>query len=144
MLNLLFVEDSEDDRILFQRASKTCGLSLRVIGVSSCREAIDYLEAQGGYSNREEYPIPDLIMLDLQLPGMDGLAFLGWRRTSLWAMMVPTVVFSGLNSEGLAARAAAAGAAGFVMKPHDFSDWPAAIAEACWLGGVAVNAKKAA
>ena len=143
MLNILLVEDSEDDWFLFRRAAEKCGLNVLVTWLGSCREAIDYLEARSQYSNREEHPIPDLIMLDLEMPGMDGLAFLAWRHTSLWAKMVPTVVFSGLDGAGLAARAVAAGAAGFVTKPHASSDWPAAIAEACRLGGVAMGAQKA-
>lgn len=144
MRDILLIEDSEDDQILFRRAAEKCGLSVRVVGLRSCREAIDYLEARGAFSNREEHPIPDLIMLDLEMPGMDGLAFLGWRHTSLFAKTIPTVVFSGLDAPGLASRAVAAGAAGFVRKPSDLSDWPAAIMEACLLGGVPVTTQKVA
>jgi two-component system response regulator len=144
MLNILLIEDSEDDQVLFSRAAEKCGLPVRVTGLRSGREAIDYLEARGTYSDRGAHPIPDLIMLDLEMPGMDGLAFLGWRYTSLWAKTVPTVVFSGLEGPELAARAADAGAAGFVRKPQDLSDWPAAIVEACRLGGLRVTTHEAA
>jgi CheY-like chemotaxis protein len=136
MLDILLIEDREDDQILFRRAAEACGLGLRVVWLRSCQEAIDYLEARGGYWDRAAHPIPDLIMLDIEMRGMDGLAFLAWRQRSVLAAVLPTVVFSGLTEPGLWVRALAAGAA-FVIKPRDVSEWPAAIAEACELGGVA-------
>jgi CheY-like chemotaxis protein len=144
MLDILLIEDREDDQILFRRAAQSCGLGLRVVGLRSCREAIDYLEARGECWDRAAHPIPDLIMLDIGMPGMDGLAFLGWRQRSVLAAAVPTVVFSGLADPGLEIRALAAGAAGFVVKPQDVSEWPAAIAEACALGGLVRDERKLA
>ena len=135
-IDILLVEDNDDDRTLFELAAKRCGLPIRLQAVMSGREAVDYLEARGTYGERARYPLPELIILDLLMPGMDGLAFLAWRKTKSWLEALPVVAFSGVDSEDWRARAAVAGATGFVAKPFDVADWPAAIRQACQLANI--------
>jgi CheY-like chemotaxis protein len=133
-LKVLLVEDSEDERLLFRIGSRRSGLEIDLQTVSSCREAIDYLEARGHYGNRGVYPIPDLIVLDLVLPGMDGLGFLAWRMANPWCLAIPVVAFSGMEGLRWKERALSLGADGFVTKPFDFDTWGAAVRQICELG----------
>src|SRR5690349_19441216 len=77
---ILVVEDNENDVILIRRTLTKALIPnpLRVVG--SGEEAIGYLAKAGTYSDRENYPLPVLVLLDLKLPGMDGFGVLQWIR----------------------------------------------------------------
>jgi len=141
VVEILLVEDNPDDCDLLLRAANYCGLKVRVHPIESCRKAIDYLEARGRYADRPRYPLPDLVLLDLVMPGVDGLTFLAWRKNNPCAAAFPTIVFSGLQTPETQARVMAAGANGFVAKPFELAQWPAAIREACHLAGLSLEAR---
>src|SRR5437868_2030655 len=77
---ILLVEDKEDDIVLIRRALAKAGVVNPLQVVRDGDEAIEYLAGERKYRNREEYPLPQLVLLDLKLPGMDGFEVLRWIR----------------------------------------------------------------
>jgi CheY-like chemotaxis protein len=79
-LVILLVEDSQDDAIIMRRAFERAGISNPFYIVKDGESAIAYLRGMGKYALRDEYPLPALVLLDLDLPGMDGFEVLKWIR----------------------------------------------------------------
>jgi len=118
-LKILHVEDSEDDWQLFSRACEVAGLPAELHWVPDGTEAVAYLEGGGKFTDRGEYPLPDLIVLDLTMPRMSGFDFLRWFRDQS-AFSLPVLVFTVSASIEDKERAIAEGAAGYFVKPKDF------------------------
>lgn len=118
-LRILHVEDSEEDLILFGRACEAAALPAVFRSVEDGQEAVLYLKGEGEFRDRKEHPFPDLIVLDLNLPGMGGFDFLKWLKNES-GMSVPVLVFTVSGSPEDKAKALAAGAAGYFIKPKDF------------------------
>ncbi|HEY9510153.1 MAG TPA: response regulator [Verrucomicrobiae bacterium] len=79
-LNILLAEDNEDDVFLVKEAFKKAGVSSRVQIVRDGLEAVAYLEGKNQFSARETHPIPDVLLLDVNMPGMNGFEVLEWIR----------------------------------------------------------------
>src|SRR6266481_2179401 len=77
---ILLVEDDPNDVLLIQRAFQKAGLRAALKVVRDGAQAIDYLSGNGVYAEREKYPLPYLILLDLKMPGTDGFEVLQWVR----------------------------------------------------------------
>ena len=78
----MVVEDDENDAIFLRMGFKKAGLSCALHVAQDGRQAIDYLEGKGAFSNRTEFPLPYLILLDLKLPHVMGLDVLKWIRST--------------------------------------------------------------
>ncbi len=118
-LRILHVEDSEEDMILFGRACDAAGLPIIFHSVGDGDQAVAYLKGDGEFGDRGKHPFPDLIVLDLNLPGMDGFDFLHWLKQDS-GLSLPVLVFTISGSADDKAKAMAAGAAGYFVKPKDF------------------------
>jgi CheY-like chemotaxis protein len=118
-LRILHVEDSEEDLELFGRACDAAGLPAEFYPVGDGREAVSYLKGEGRFNDRSQHPLPDVIILDLNLPGMSGFHFLRWLRQES-GISLPVLVFTVSASVEDKERALAEGAAGFFVKPKDF------------------------
>jgi CheY-like chemotaxis protein len=114
---VLLVEDNKDDVFFFQRAMKRAELLHPLFVVTSGRQAIEYLEGSGPYSDRAQYPIPLLIVLDLKLPQVNGLEVLEWLRTQPAYRSIIVIVFTSSQLESDIRRAYQLGANSFIVKP---------------------------
>lgn len=129
-LKILHIEDKEEDALLFGRACEAAGLPADCYAVRDFSEAVAYLEGQGKFTDRHAYPLPDLIVLDLRIPGMDGFDFLKWLRQQTDFLLLPVLVFTSSTSEVDKARALNQGATGYFAKPKDFESL-VRLAESC-------------
>ena len=120
--NILLVEDEESDALLLKRALKRHGVNGAVQWTKDGLEALHYLEGEGEFSNRQEHPVPDMIILDLRMPRMSGLELLAWIRDRSDLRAIPTVVMSSSRSSQDIERAYALGAKNYTVKPADFGN----------------------
>jgi CheY-like chemotaxis protein len=124
---VLYVEDETNDIRLMRYAWARAGVpnSLRV--VEDGQEAVLYLSGTGRYGNREQYPIPGLILLDLKLPKMSGLDLLSWIRTQPPLQGVRIVALSSSSRRPDIGSAHALRVDAYVVKPVLFDDWVAMV-----------------
>ena len=119
-INILLVEDDRNDALLLKLAFGQAGPDDRLLFVSDGRQAIDYLAGKPPFDNRALHPFPDLLVLDLKMPGLTGFDVLQWARQH--PNLKPTVVavLSGSNWRAEIDQAYALGADFYVTKPLDF------------------------
>ena len=120
---VLLVEDSKDDILLIQRAFEEAGLGFPLQVVRSAQEAKTYLRGELLYSNRTQFPLPALILLDLKMPGEDGFEFLEWVRREPGLSSIPVVALTASDQIKDVNRAYQLGANSFLVKPQDFEDF---------------------
>jgi CheY-like chemotaxis protein len=113
---ILLVDDSEDDAFFFERAVARTGAPIQTRRARDGQEAIDYLLGEGEFSDREKFPMPHLILLDLKMPVCDGFKFLAWKRERESLACIPTVVMTSSNMEQDIRRCYALGAHSFTTK----------------------------
>lgn len=81
MRTILLVEDNEDDVFFMQQATKDARIENPMQVAENGQQAIDYLAGNGAYSDRDKFPLPFLVLLDLKLPLVMGMDVLKWIRT---------------------------------------------------------------
>jgi len=114
---LLYVEDEEDDVYFMRRAFTRAGLEACLKIVGDGQAAIDYLSGCGQFSDRTEYPLPEVVLLDLNLPTVSGFQVLKWIRQNPEFLRLPVVVFSSSARQGDKTRARELGASDYIEKP---------------------------
>ncbi len=117
---ILLVEDEPNDVFLFERAFKKLNLSGNLQIVSDGEAAIAYLTGEGKYEDREKFPIPSLILLDLKLPRISGLEILSWLRQQPGLKRLLVVVLSSSKETIDINRAYDLGANSYLVKPVAF------------------------
>lgn len=115
---VLVVEDSADDLFLLQNALKKSASQLRYRFVRDGESALAYMKGEPPYSDREANPFPNLILLDLALPKLDGFEVMRWIRTTPGCENLIVFVLTGWDHPGYESRAKALGAARVVVKPN--------------------------
>lgn len=114
---VLVADDSTDDRFLLQSAMRRA-TRLRVVGeVADGSEVIAYLKGRDAYADRARYPLPDLLLLDLKMPQMDGFEVLEWMRTQPFPALTVVVLTDSMQAEHIK-RALDLGADLFQVKPR--------------------------
>ena len=109
--------------ILTRRAFKLAGLINPLFVVQDGEEAIAYLKGEGKFSNRTEYPLPTLLLLDLKMPRKNGFDVLEWLRTQPSLAALRVVVLTTSDQIHDVNRAYQLGANSFLTKPVDFRDF---------------------
>jgi CheY-like chemotaxis protein len=120
---ILLVEDRQDEAMLMLRSFARAGVKNPVQIVKDGEEALAYLSGTGQYSNRENHPLPAMVLLDLKLPQMDGFEVLKWIRTHPQLSTLPVVVLTSSDSVRDVNRAYNLGANSFLVKPMDFNHY---------------------
>jgi CheY-like chemotaxis protein len=116
---ILVVEEREDDILLLQRAFQKVPITNPVHYARTGEEAIAYLSGDAHFSNRAEYPLPALVILELKLPGMDGFQVLSWIRQHYEFRTLPVVVLTASTQIRDINRAYLLGANSFFLKEID-------------------------
>jgi CheY-like chemotaxis protein len=116
-LPILLVEDNSDDVLLFRRALSKARRPHPLYVVHDGQAAIDYLSGAGEYIDRNLYPLPDLIMLDLKMPRVGGFEVLKWIRGDGAARLIPIVILSSSALADDVNRAYELGANSYMVKP---------------------------
>ena len=119
---ILLVEDSDDDVLFFKRALRLAEMANPVIRVSNGEQAIAYFKGEGEYSDREAFPMPFAVMLDLRLPGVNGLEVLRWIRSQPALSSILVIVLSGSALPSAAGNSYEAGANRYLNKPCKADD----------------------
>ena len=120
--NLLLVEDNEDDAFLMTRALKSAAVELPMQIVGDGQRAMDYLRGAGAYGDRDAYPLPDVIFLDIKLPQVDGLEVLRWIREQPSIRRTVVIILTSSNHPDDVRRAYDLGANSCVVKPASYQD----------------------
>jgi len=128
-LNILLVDEDHSDCALFGLALDKSDLNVWLQTVTDGGRAIDYLEGRGNYADRAMHPLPDLVVLDLDMRLTGGLEFLEWRRASGSFSSVPVVLFSAFAYKGAIDTALAMGASTFIPKPLELDGWETVVRE---------------
>jgi len=116
---ILHVEDSEEDVFLLRYAFQRADIKTLVQVVEDGQQAIDYLAGIGKFADRQEFPLPCLVLLDLKLPHKMGLEVLEWIRQQPAVKSLIVIILSSSVHEGDLRRAYELGANAFLVKPSD-------------------------
>ncbi|MFQ5536965.1 MAG: response regulator [Gemmatimonadota bacterium] len=116
---VLVVEDNPDHALLIRMAAERAfeGLDLQI--VSSGEDAIRYLSGEGSFGDRSAFPLPDLVILDLLLPGLGGFQVMEWTAGQPELREIPVVVLTSSVNPGDRGLALSLGARAFHSKPSD-------------------------
>lgn len=116
-LRVLMVDDSENDRFFVQHALDASGVGTSFYGVRDGQEAIEYLKAKGEFADRSKFPFPNILLLDIKMPGVNGFDVLTWLRDHPECKVIPTIMFSSSAMESDVHHAYVLGANAFLVKP---------------------------
>jgi CheY-like chemotaxis protein len=113
---ILHVEDETNDALFVQLALKKSGANCRVHCVADGQQAVDYLTGTGPFCDRLNHPLPQLLLLDLKLPVLDGFHVLSWARARPEFRQLPIVILSGSDLEADRRKAHELGADSYLVK----------------------------
>jgi two-component system, response regulator len=126
---ILLVEDDPDDELLTRRALKKNNLCNELVVARDGEQALDYLFGTGSYKGRDTSVMPQVILLDLGLPKVNGLEVLECVRSDERTSRLPVVVLTSSPEEQDRVESYVRGANSFVRKPVDFVEFHTAVQE---------------
>ncbi len=124
---ILLVEDNPDDELLTLRALKKQNITNEVVVARDGEEALDYLLGSGPYAGRDLSVMPQLILLDLKLPKLDGLEVLRRIRADERTRLVPVVILTTSREQQDLVQGYGLGTNSYVRKPVDFVQFTEAV-----------------
>ena len=120
---ILLVEDNADDEALTLRALKKTQIVQKVVVVRDGAEALDFLFCKGNHADRDPSEMPQVTLLDLKLPKVDGLEVLRRLRADERTDALPVVILTSSNEEQDLVDGYKLGANSYVRKPVDFNEF---------------------
>lgn len=124
---ILLVEDNPDDEALTLRALEKNNIKNEVVVARDGAEALDYLFATGAYAGRDTSVLPQVTLLDLKLPKVDGLEVLRRVRADKRTHCLPVVILTSSNEEKDLINGYSLGANSYIRKPVDFAQFIEAV-----------------
>lgn len=116
---ILLVEDDAGDRELFRHALGRAGGRAQVCEAHDGEQACEYLAGRGRFADRVRFPMPDLVLLDLQLPRRSGFEVLQWARSQPHLKQLPILVLTSSSESKDIDRAYSLGANSYLVKTID-------------------------
>ncbi len=129
VVEILLVEDNSNDAELTIRALKKQNLANSLHWVKDGAEALDYIYAKGEYSDRELENRPKVILLDLNLPKIDGLEVLKKIKEDKSTKMIPVVVLTSSREEEDMVKSYNYGVNSYIVKPVDFDKFVKSVSD---------------
>jgi len=126
-VEILLVEDNETDAELTIRALKRSNLANKLVWVKDGAEALDFIFAEGNYSERDIEGLPRLILLDLRMPKVDGLEVLQTIKADERTRMIPVVVLTSSKEDRDIVESYELGVNSYVSKPVEFDEFTEAV-----------------
>jgi CheY-like chemotaxis protein len=117
---VLLVEDDLNDIFLVKRAFKKANIPNPLQVVTDGAEAINYLQGTEKYADRDHYPLPHLIVMDITMPRMTGFEVLEWIKADAVLRRVPVIIVSSSDQAADINRAYELGANAYMIKPVNF------------------------
>lgn len=132
---ILLAEDDRNDIFLMQQAFAQAAIPNPLMVVRNGREAVEYLAGRGAYAEREKYPVPGLMLLDLKMPWMDGFDVLSWLRRQPRYQGLPVVVLTSSRLQSDIDQSRLLGVYDYRVKPHEPTELVRLLADIrkCWL-----------
>jgi len=124
---ILLVEDNPDDMALTLRALEKNNILNEVVVAHDGVEALDYLFARDSYAGRDSSVMPELVLLDLKLPKIDGLEVLRRIRADKHTKLLPVVILTSSKEERDLVESYSLGANSYIRKPVDFAQFGDAV-----------------
>jgi CheY-like chemotaxis protein len=129
LAHILLVEDNRMDVELTLDAFHEAKLLNTIHVASNGQEALDYLFRRGQYADRNAFPIPNLILLDLKLPGIDGFEVLRQIKSTPILKRLPVIILTSSKEEGDRALSYDNGANSYLVKPVSFDEFLVVVRE---------------
>ena len=120
---VLLVDDDDGCPILMRAAMEKAAIECSLQYVVDGQDAIDYLSGAGKYQNRNKFPMPSLVLLDLKMPNANGFDVLRWKSQQRSLDWLPVVVWSTADVENDQQQAIALGADAYLVKPMKLQDF---------------------
>jgi len=141
---ILVAEDEDDDFLLLEYAYRDTGLPHKLRRVLDGRHLVQYLQNCTDGCDPELFPRPDLLLLDLKMPGMGGFEVLHWLRRSLQWSKLPVVILSGSDEDRDRQKALALGARAYFVKAIKLEETQQMLKIVCeqWLQDAALSLGK--
>jgi CheY-like chemotaxis protein len=117
--SVLVVENTRYDRLVIREELKKLGIRNHVHGVATATEMIAYLNGIEQFAHRDEYPLPAVIVVNLNLPGVDGFEAIEWVRSHTAFCDIPMIALGTSAQLGALKAAVKLGADGWMVKPFD-------------------------
>ena len=124
---ILLVEDNPDDEALTTRALKKANLRNAIVVARDGVEALDYLFGTGAHAGRDANALPQVVLLDIKLPKIDGLEVLRRLRADERTALLPVVILTSSSEEQDMIDGYRLGANSYVRKPVDFGHFADAV-----------------
>jgi CheY-like chemotaxis protein len=121
--SILLAEDNADDVFLFRLAFKRAGFDNPVIVVSDGEQVVQYLTGNPPYNDRNAYPFPQLLLLDLKMPKLSGLEVLAWLRGQSQWRALPVLILTTSSYGPEIKQGYELGANSFLTKPADLEEF---------------------
>lgn len=118
---ILIVEDSQDDKDLIIRAFKKSDVHAQVLVLQDGAEALDYMHCAGAFQNKAIYDLPELILLDLKLPKVDGKEVLKAFKNDKIFKFIPVIILSSSGERSDLDDCYMFGVNSYIKKPIDFT-----------------------
>ncbi|MDB6028085.1 MAG: response regulator receiver protein [Verrucomicrobiales bacterium] len=119
---ILYAEDSADDVFIFNLAFKRAALSHHLYNVDDGQQAIECFQGVNRFANRDQYPLPQILLTDIKMPRKNGFELLKWVRSQEAFAKIPVVVLSSSDEPRDVKQAYELGATAYFVKTPQFQD----------------------